>query len=292
MRKILSMIFILSSLALLSGENYRIVSTKTGKTVSVKAMVKELSKSDVIFFGEKHDDPVIHSLQQMVLPVLYKQRKNLIVSFEMFERDVQPVVDAYLKGEITQEEFLAQSRPWGNYATDYAPLLEFAKSNGLKVLAANVPREYAGKVNRNGTDFLANLSESEKAMIAVKITTMPGSYKDHFLQTMSLMTDHGMPGDVNFMDRLFFAQCMKDDTMAESIVRALEASPKSRIIHFNGDFHSQYYLGTVERVKSRAPHLRLAVISYLFTENPGVYRLSSDDQTKGDFIIILSGSED
>lgn len=288
MRKILVTMMILFGISLASGEDYRIISTRTGKDVSIKSMAKQLAKSDVVFFGEKHDDPIIHSVQHKLLPLLQKNKKKLIVSFEMFERDVQPIIDRYLAGEIDKDEFLRSSRPWGNYETDYQPLIEYAREHALPALAANIPREYASKVVRNGTEFLETLSDAEKGYIAAEITAIPGSYRDNFLQTMNLMTDHGMPGDQNVMDRLFYAQCMKDDTMAESIVRALKAHPGYKLIHFNGDFHSQFYLGTVERVRNRAPQLKLAVISYVLTPDPASYKLSDAEAYQGDFLIVIT----
>lgn len=287
MRKIIMIVCTLILASQLMAENYRIISTKTGKDRSVRSMAKDLAKADVVFFGEKHDDPTIHSLQRQLLPVLHKYQKRLIVSFEMFERDVQSVINAYLKDEMTEEEFLIQSRAWGNYDPDYKSLLEYAKRENLRVLAANIPREYASRVVRSGSEFLETLSPEEKALMAKEISAPPGSYKDSFLHTMGLVTEHGMPGDANVMDRLFYAQCMKDDTMAESIKRALDDSPKHKLIHFNGDFHSRNYLGTVERLKSRAPKLRIKTISYEFTKDLANYVLPVKAEQIADYIIVL-----
>src|SRR3954467_8455063 len=67
---------------------------------------------------------------------------------EMFERDVQIVLDEYLSDLITEQHFLASSRPWGNYKTDYRPLVELAKEKHLDVIAANAPRRYVNMVSR------------------------------------------------------------------------------------------------------------------------------------------------
>ena len=292
MRKILMILTAAILASQLAAVNYRIISTQTGKDIDLRSMAKDLSKSDVVFFGEKHDDAIIHSLQRQLLPSLHKNQKRLILSFEMFERDVQSAVDAYLKGEITEAEFLQQSRPWGNYDPDYKSLLEYAKREGLPVVAANIPREYASRVVRNGSEFLETLSPAEKALMAREISAPPGSYKDSFLHTMGMVTAHGMPGDANVMDRLFYAQCMKDDTMAESIKMALDAHPKYMLIHYNGDFHSRSYLGTVERLKSRNPKLRIKIISYEFTDELGSFVLAPKAEEIADYIIVLPETRD
>ena len=53
---------------------------------------------------------------------------KLVLSLEMFEADNQFVLNEYLAGRITEEEFLAKSRPWPRYKTDYRQLVEFAKA--------------------------------------------------------------------------------------------------------------------------------------------------------------------
>ncbi|MEF3694831.1 MAG: ChaN family lipoprotein [Candidatus Cloacimonadota bacterium] len=286
MRKILLMILLLPSLGLLFGQQYRIISSRNGRDISLNELAKQLNRYDLIFFGEIHDDTALHEIQAQVLSALHRRQSRLIVSFEMFERDVQSWIDSYLAGEIAEAEFLHESRPWSNYETDYRPLLEFAKSNHLKVLAANIPRQIASQVVRYGTNSLAELSEEERGWIAEQITATPGDYKERFLQTMQLDMAHGEPGDQNVMDRLFYAQCMKDDTMAESIVQALRANPRHKLIHFNGDFHSRAFLGTVERVRSRHPRARIAVISPEYTENLAGFSFDPALRSEADFLIV------
>jgi uncharacterized iron-regulated protein len=41
---------------------------------------------------------------------------------------------------------LQDSRPWANYVRDYRPLVEYAKAQGLDVIAANAPRRYVSMV--------------------------------------------------------------------------------------------------------------------------------------------------
>lgn len=267
------MITLIMSLGVLSAQDASIIATQNGKTITLEKMAKELKKYDLIFFGEYHENAIIHGLQSQLLPLLYKNNKRLILSFEMFERDAQESVDSYLAGDINEEEFLGTSNPWPNYPTDYRPLIEFARDKRLKVIAANIPRRLAGLVARNGTQALDELSLDDKMLMALEVSAPEGEYKDKFLATMQANGMHAMPGDNQMMERLFYAQCMKDDTMAESIAQYRECHPKHQIIHFNGDFHSRAFLGTVERLKSRMPKLKIAVISpeyigYDWPENP------------------------
>jgi len=137
------------NITILSAEEYRIVDSRTGKTLSLQQMANELKKYDLIFFGEYHDNTTLHKLERELLPLLDTKRE-LILSLEMFERDVQSDLDAYIEGWLTEDEFLAKSRPWSNYKDDYRPLIEYAKQKKLTVIAANIPRSIAGKMARTG----------------------------------------------------------------------------------------------------------------------------------------------
>ncbi|MEO5800221.1 MAG: ChaN family lipoprotein, partial [Gemmatimonadales bacterium] len=52
----------------------------------------------------------------------------------------------------------------------------------------------------------------------------------------------------------------KDETMAESIVRA-RSNGAPLVIHYNGAFHSDYGQGTAERVRRRLPKAKVLVVS-------------------------------
>ena len=85
-----------------------------------------------------------------MLEGLARRRLPVILSLEMFERDVQPALDAYLAGTVPEEEFLKGARPWPRYATDYRALVEIARAHGWPVVAANVPRRIAADVAKSG----------------------------------------------------------------------------------------------------------------------------------------------
>jgi uncharacterized iron-regulated protein len=92
------------------------------------------------------------SFRQKYLKIasIKRRKKKCRPSLEMFERDVQIVLDEYVKDLITEKKFLDDSRPWNNYKTDYRPLVEYAKQNKLPVIAANAPRRYINMVSRGG----------------------------------------------------------------------------------------------------------------------------------------------
>src|SRR5262245_14317540 len=140
---------------------HRVFNSADGTFTDFEMLMANLAKADVVLVGEEHDDPATHRLELAILEGLARRRGSVIVSMEMFERDTQAAVDDYLAGGINESEFLKISRPWPNYATDYRPLVEFARMKGWHVLAANVPRQYASAVARGGTSVLDKLPRAE-----------------------------------------------------------------------------------------------------------------------------------
>ncbi len=108
--------------------DYKLYESKTGEQISLKKMANKLLEYNVIFFGEFHDDSLIHSVESQILPLLYSKKKDLAISMEMFERDVQNVLNDFLDNKIDEKTFLKDSRAWPNYSTDYKEIVEFAKS--------------------------------------------------------------------------------------------------------------------------------------------------------------------
>jgi len=125
------------------------------------AIAAHLADAEVIFVGEQHDDPVAHLLEKEILAAVHRRTGDAALSLEMFETDVQPVLDGYLDGRYRESHFLSASRPWPAYATDYRPMVEYAKEHNLPVIAANAPRRLVNLVTREGPDTLLDLPESE-----------------------------------------------------------------------------------------------------------------------------------
>jgi uncharacterized iron-regulated protein len=257
-----------------------------------ETMMADLAKADVVFVGEEHDDPATHRLELAILEGLARRRGTLIVAMEMFERDTQAAVDDYLAGRIGESEFLKISRPWPNYATDYRPLVEFARMKGWHVIAGNVPRKYASQVARGGTSVLDALPQAERDFVAVDISAPKDDYFKRFAEAMSAHPI-GTAGNKfeaverEMTERFYLAQCVKDDTMAESIAQAYNRSmePKPLIVHFNGAFHSDYRLGTAARVRTRLEKARVAVVSIVPQEQ--LDSIEADEyRERGDYIVF------
>lgn len=274
---------------MLQAQDYVIYDTKSGKAISVEDMAKRTKDFDVIFFGEFHDDSLIHVIQYEFLKNVYKMDKNVDISLEMFERDVQKQLDSFRIGAIDEEAFLKNSRPWSDYKKFYKPLVDLAKENEASVIAANIPRKYAAMYVQGGMTKINDLPDEEKAFVAREMLLKEDDYASKFFKTMlnsESKFDSLTPNQENTMFLYYGAQLIKDETMAESIVMHRNENPKRKIIHFNGDFHSNSYLGTVQKVAERNSKLKLGVITVkYFGDEDSAPKFDESMKKEGDFVI-------
>src|SRR5690349_10576273 len=107
----------------------RVYDTRQKNFGDFETMLVDLTRADVVFVGEQHDDANTHRLELAILEGLLRRHVPIVIAMEMFERDVQGTLDRYLAGTITEEQFLKDARAWPRYATDYRPIIEFARAH-------------------------------------------------------------------------------------------------------------------------------------------------------------------
>lgn len=173
--------------------------TSDGVPATLDEVVAATDTTDVVFIGEVHDDANAHVLQDSIWQQMVErsQGRDVALSLEMFERDVQPVLDEYLSGSITERHFTEDARAWQSYPTAYRPLVETAKQNGVPVLAANAPRRYVNRVARSGREGLSELSAWAKQWVAPLPFPGPSkAYREKWERLMrtAMPAGHGTEG--------------------------------------------------------------------------------------------------
>lgn len=265
---------------------HRVYDARDKEFADLEHLAATAAKADVVFFGEQHDDVGTHRLQRALLEAIGRRRDDVILSLEMFERDVQLWLDQYLTGVITEADFLKVSRPWPNYAAHYRPMVEYAKARGWKVIAGNVPRRMASAVAREGLVAATRLTDSTRAWAASAFGCPLDD--DYFERFAKVMGGHAAPGlDAATTTRRYYeAQCVKDETMAESVTRAhAQAGGSSLVVHLNGAFHSDFGDGTAARVRRRMPKARIVVITAVPVADLDVIDAKAE-RKKGDWIVF------
>lgn len=254
-------------------QSYQIFN-QNGKKVSYKKLINTSQKSDVLLFGEYHDNSVAHWLELEITKDLFG-KKGLVLGAEMLEADNQKQVNQYLKGEINQKKLDSTSRLWPNYKTDYKPLVDFAKENNVAFIATNIPRRFASLVFKNGFEALDKLSIEEKSWIAplpiLYDATLPG-----YVKMVQEMGGHGG-------ENLPKAQSVKDATMAYFISK--NRTENSLFIHYNGSYHSDNFEGIYWYLKQQNPNLKIITIATVSQKD--ISKLEVENYNKATFIIAI-----
>lgn len=246
----------------------------SGKKTSFKKVIKSAEKSDIILFGEFHNNPISHWLELELLKNL-ERKSNLMIGAEMFEADNQNALNLYLADSIDSKALDTLARLWNNYKTDYQPLVDFAKVHQIPFIATNVPRRYASMVYKAGFSSLDTLSPLEKNWIA----PLPIAYDSTlsgYQEMLKMMGGHAG-------DNLPRAQALKDASMAHFILKNYQLG--NTFIHFNGAYHSDDYQGILWYLKLQQADLNYLTITTVSQEN--IYQLSKEAINKADFIIVV-----
>jgi uncharacterized iron-regulated protein len=307
-----------------------------GEPASLQGIIRAMAQVDAVLVGESHTDPVGHWVQvELLREALAVTRageqagtlRPVALSLEMFERDVQGIVDEYLQDLITEDQFKTSARPWDYYDTDYRPMVELAKEAGIPVIAANAPRRYVNRVTRLGRDALNDLPPHARSYLPPLPYPQPtAAYRDEWLTLMAEMpmerqcevpaeeeVGHaavdppemeqperpaeespagGAPSHMAaFMENGLQAQTLWDASMAHAITTFLELNPGALVLHMVGGFHVENHTGIPEQVQHYRPGTRSLVVSMEIADD-----FRSFDPTehagRGDFVILTDKSLD
>jgi uncharacterized iron-regulated protein len=262
------------------------------RPIQLDALADELAQFDVVFYGESHGHDGVHLQEMKLLAALVQRDPHWILSLEQFERDVQPVVDEYLAGRTGENALMEKGRAWNNYASSYRPLVLFAKEHHLPVIAAEAPGWTISCIGQAGTEVLDKFTPEERAWVAKDLHTDDGAYRDKFMQFLGGSPSHGggggdTPAAAARKQRSFSAQAARDDTMAESIEDALHEHPGYKVLHVTGSFHSEGFLGTVERLRLRDSSLKIAVIDPVAVNDPRVPAFAPAELAAGTVLQLI-----
>lgn len=247
---------------------------KAGKQADYGKLLKAASKTEVLLFGEYHDNSIAHWLQLELAKDLF-QKKALVLGAEMIEADNQPQLNQYLNGTIDQKAFDSLARLWPNHKTDYKPLVDFAKEKKIHFVATNIPRRYARMVSKQGFEALDTLSNEEKSWIA----PLPIAYDKNLPGYVNMMEMMGEHASVNMPK----AQAIKDATMAYFILQNIK--PDGVFVHFNGTYHSDNFDGIYWYLKNKKKNLKILTIAMVTQAD--ISKLETENFSKADFILVV-----
>jgi len=261
---------------------------RTGGELEWEAAIERLVAADVVFLGETHSDRLTHDAELELFARLAERRGgNCVLALEMFERDVQTVLDDYLAGRIDEAQFLLQSRPWGNYKTDYRGLIEHAKARGLPVVASNFPTALRRNLTLGGETAWNALTEDERRFVPARLIESPPEYWERVANATRGHGALGMGGGATPGSHLYDGQNLWDNAMGEAVALARERHPGAQVVHVNGGFHSLYGSGTVWQLQQRDPAVTVALVQISTTGDLPSARLDVATPPAADLQLVV-----
>ena len=222
----------------------------TGLAVSIEGAMEMLSGARLICVGETHDNIHAHRVELIVIRELHNRFPGRVaVGMEMFREPQQEALDRWTMGELSELEFLKESKWYDNWGSDfgyYREILRFARENRIDVVALNPSRELQEAVSRSGLD---NVSEDLRAKLPEigppdpwQRAAMRGIFGGH-------LPTEGM------FDSFFRVQVLWEETMAGRIADYLK-SPRGegkKMVILAGGWHVRYGFGIPKKVVRRMP---------------------------------------
>ncbi|HLV14289.1 MAG TPA: ChaN family lipoprotein [Xanthomarina sp.] len=256
-----------------------------GKQADYEKMIIDLAKSDMVFFGEYHNNPISHWLQfEMSKSFFEIKGDKLFFGAEMFENGNQLVINEYLQGFYPEDKMLPEiTQLWSNYKTDYSPLVEFAKENKLRFIATNIPRRYASMLYKKGMDALKELSPEALAMIGPDLEMYFDPTEKAYAEMADKMGGHIPQNMLNIQ----IAQAAKDATMAHFSLKNF--SPGDFLFHFEGSYHSNYNQGIIWWINKIQPGLTIKSITTVMQSEWD--EMSKEDKAEiANYIVVVADS--
>lgn len=284
--------------------DYRVF-TGAGARATLDDVVQAMASQQVVFIGETHDDPTGHMLELELLrraDSAYHDAadsdRRVVLSLEFFERDVQLPLDEYLAGLIPESAFRTDARPWPRYQTDYRPLVEYSREQGLHVIAANAPRRYVSLVAREGREALHGVDE--RALQFLPPMPFPAAspdYRAQWISTISaVMKQEGMrcgvpvehaaapAGAHHNMGNQLDSQVLWDAAMAQAVAAHFASDPSALVLHMVGGFHVERGTGTPEQLQHYMPGARSMVVLLRPVDDVDTFE-PAPDGAWGEFVI-------
>jgi uncharacterized iron-regulated protein len=235
-----------------------------------------IAAAKVIYIGEMHTNLQAHEAQRRVIEELERRFPGRIaIGMEMFREPQQPAVDRWTRGELTELQFLKESKWFDNWASDfglYRGIMTLARDRRIDVVALNpskevqkqfaaagagpLPPELAGKVPE--TDFS---DPFQRALLEAIFKGHDAGKKKPEVEAgdpLAQMAARAPARESDAMAKMFNSfyrtQVLWEESMASRIVDYLKspAGEGKKMVVIAGGFHVRYGLGVPRKALRRA----------------------------------------
>lgn len=214
-----------------------------------------MARRDVVLLGEQHDDADHHAWQLQTLAALHVLRPGMAIGFEAFPRRIQPVLDQWVAGELSVQQFLERSewlKVWSFPSELYLPLFQFARLNRIPMIALNVERSLTQAVSAKGWDAVAPAQREGVSTPARPLAEYEAELFEMFKEHASARRkDADPPGRGDAAFRFFVeAQTTWDRAMAEALAARLKGQPRPLVVGVIGAGHVRNGYGVPHQLRA------------------------------------------
>jgi uncharacterized iron-regulated protein len=261
-----------------------LVDASTGKSIDAEAFLAALRTKRVVYVGERHDEPLDHGVQYAILRQLHRYEPSLAIGMEMFQVPFQEPLTKWSAGLIDETVLRRETEydeRWGFDFGMYRPILEYARNQGIRVIALNAPRELSYAVAKDGVSSLS----PEQASALPELDLDDEAHRALF-DTEFDIGDHAAEGAI---EQYYAAQVLWDETMGSRVAETLAdpAGPQKMIV-FAGRVHVKFGLGIPDRAAKRGAQPYAVVLPVTEAELEAELALPPDERA-ADFYWTLEG---
>ena len=224
-----------------------LVDGATGQSIDLESFLSVLRTKRVVYVGERHDEPADHGVQYAILRELHRDEASLAIGMEMFQVPFQEPLDQWSAGRIDETVLRRETEydeRWGYDFSMLRPILEYARSRGVEVVALNAPREIAFAVAQGGVASL----DPELAATLPELDLEDVEHRAMFDSEF----DIGEHGAEETVEQYYQAQVVWDETMGARVAETLSRSDgPAKMVVFAGRVHVQRGLGIPDRAAKR-----------------------------------------
>ena len=196
----------------------------------------------VVLLGEVHDNAAQHALRLAAFEALLARGARPALAMEQFDRDKQPLMDRLLAQTPTPDADALVTAAGGSgwHWPHYKPFISAALKHGLPIVAANVGREEARRVMREGLAATGFNAEVPAELLAQ--------------QALGIEANHCGMLDTATAGRMALAQVARDQFMA----RVLQENAQRGVVllagngHVRADIGVPHWLAPALRARSEA----------------------------------------
>ncbi|WP_018412489.1 ChaN family lipoprotein [Methyloversatilis thermotolerans] len=216
--------------------------------IPAEQVFAQASQQTVLLLGEKHDVAAHHQWQLDTLRTLKNLRPQLVIGLEMLPRSAQPVLDAWVRGEldeVTLFRLADWNKAWGVPSALYVDIFRFAREQRIPMHALNIDRSIVREVSRSG---LAGVPRERREGVGDPAAP-DADYRAWLEEIWRGHVAHARGGDAA-RERFIEGQLLWDRAMAEALADAARSHPQALVIGLMGSGHIVHGHGVEHQLRA------------------------------------------